>query len=490
MNLNNEESLLSLEKTISSVNGIYIGSETNKNLFYFSNVVTDSRNVVENSLFVPLVGEFQNGHIYVDQAIEKGATVIFIDSKEYESNSNKYKELTEECKNLSVIVVENTLYALQAIAETYVEQFPNLIKVAITGSSGKTTTKELVVAVLKQKYNVVHTEGNFNSETGLPLSVFKIRKEHEVGVFEMGMNRQDEIGEISKVLKPEYAIITNIGSAHIGMLGSRDNIAIEKKKAFTYVSKTGAVFIPAEDEYCNFLQKDVLGKVVLFGENISSDVNHIEYLKDCGLDGSVFCLDGIQINLKIPGIYNYRNALASIALAKELDLTAEEIKAGIENLSRLNSRMESSELNLKGNIKVNLIRDCYNANFESMSSVINFCDSLSNVNKRIYVLGDMLELGSESDEIHSKIGKQIAAGHSDYVIFVGEQMEKAAKVAKENGYKNSLCIPFADDDAMLFASQFIVDCVEENDVILLKGSRGIALERIIPLVADSEAKNE
>lgn len=228
MNLTNEESLLSLEKTISSVNGIYIGSETNKNLFYFSNVVTDSRNVVENSLFVPLVGEFQNGHIYVDQAIEKGATVIFIDSKEYESNSNKYKELTEECKNLSVIVVENTLYALQAIAETYVEQFPELIKVAITGSSGKTTTKELVVSVLKQKYNVVYTQGNFNSETGLPLSVFKIRKEHEVGVFEMGMNRQDEIGEISKVLKPEYAIITNIGSAHIGMLGSRDNIAIEK----------------------------------------------------------------------------------------------------------------------------------------------------------------------------------------------------------------------------------------------------------------------
>ena len=308
-----------------------------------------------------------------------------------------------------------------------------------------------------------------------------------------GNRRIGFLEEVDKMTKEGFTP-TEIAKALLGpyqtSVDLKAMVAIEKKKVFTYVSKTGAVFIPAEDDYCNFLQKDVLGKVVLFGENVSSDINHVKYIKDCGLAGSVFSVDGIEINLKIPGIFNYRNALASIALAKELDLTAEEIKAGIENLSGLNSRMESSELNIKGNVKVNLIRDSYNANYESMSSVINFCDSLSNVNKKIYVLGDMLELGAESDEIHSKIGKQIAAGHSDYVIFIGEQMEKAAKVAKESGYKNSLCIPFADDDAMLFASQFIIDCAEENDIILLKGSRGIALERIIPLVTASEAKNE
>ena len=490
MVVNEIKSLLSLEKILTSINGIYIGSENNKKLFCFTNVVTDSRNVVENSLFVPLVGEFQNGHIYVDQAVEKGATVIFIDSEEYENNPNKYKELTDENKNLSVIVVKNTLYALQDAATAYVEQFPNLIKVAITGSSGKTTTKELVVSVLKQKYNVVYTEGNFNSETGLPLSVFKIREEHEVGVFEMGMNRENEIGEIASVFKPEYSIITNIGTAHIGMLGSRDNIANEKKKVLNYISKTGAAFIPAEDDYCEFLQKDVLGKIVLFGENVASSVNKVEFVKDCGLQGTVFSLNGVEINLKIPGIYNYRNALASIALGKELDLSVDQIKAGIENLPSLMGRMEISDLELKGNVKVKLIRDCYNANFESMSSVIGFCDSLKDVNKRIYILGDMLELGDESDEIHSKIGKKIADGSSDYVIFIGEHMELAAKVAKEFGYKNSLCIPFADDDAMLFASQFIIDCAENNDVVLLKGSRGIALERIIPLVSLEAVKNE
>lgn len=482
MNKKNK-SLLPLDVLLSAVAGKYIGSKETAENFYFSNVVTDSRQVKENSLFVPLVGEFQDGHKYVEQAIEKGASVIFINNSEYVQNKSKYEDLVYECKNISFIVVSNTLYALQYAATAYVELFPNLIKVAITGSSGKTTTKEIVVSVLKEKYNVIATQGNFNSETGLPLSVFNIRKEHQVGVFEMGMNRTNEIKEISSVLKANYAIITNIGTAHIGILGSKQNIATEKKHAFDYVSKSGAVFIPFNDEYADFLKKDVIGKTVFYGESVDKNISGISNYVDCGLNGSSFILNKTKINLSIPGVYNFRNALSAVMLAKELGLTDEEIKRGIENLSNINGRMEKVNLTVKGNVNINLIKDCYNANFESMTSAISFCNELNNVNQKILVLGDMLELGEKSKEIHEQIGKIISENKFDYVIFIGEQMEYAAKSAKQNGAKNTLCIPFGDDDAMLFASQFIVDCVSEGDLVLLKASRGLSLERIIPLIS-------
>ncbi|HAZ95802.1 MAG TPA: UDP-N-acetylmuramoylalanyl-D-glutamate--2,6-diaminopimelate ligase, partial [Treponema sp.] len=296
--MNENDSLLSLEEILEAVNGVHVLGNAP---LCIKSVQTDSRLVEENTLFVPLIGEKQDGHSYIPQAIEKGASAVFIRMKNFEDNGNYFVELHEKNPSVIFIAVENTLEALQKAAARYVEKFPHLIKIGVTGSSGKTTTKEILVSILSQKYNVVSNKGNLNSETGLPLSVFNIRTEHECGVFEMGMNRENEIGEIASVLKPRFAIVTNIGTAHIGILGSRENIAKEKSKIFSYFGGFGTGVIPSDDDFSDFLKNEIDGKVVFYG----NDTDSVKYICDLGLKGTKFSIDGIETVLPLPGKYNY-----------------------------------------------------------------------------------------------------------------------------------------------------------------------------------------
>lgn len=481
-----KNTLMNLDEVLEAVNGKFVGSEKNKANFGFTSVATDSRNVKEGTLFVPLIGTVQDGHKYVPGAVESGATVVFVAESSYESDSASYDKLVKENENLCIIVVENTMTALQDAAAAYVAKFPSLIKVAVTGSSGKTTTKEMLVSVLKQKFNVVYTQGNFNSETGLPLSVFNIRPEHEVGVFEMGMNRKDEIGEISAVLKAKYALVTNIGTAHIGILGSRKNIAIEKRKVFKYIPENGVAFIPAEDDFADFLGENVRGSITYYGNTVSENESGAVYKKDCGLEGTMFSLDGVEIHLKNPGMYNYRNALGACALGKELGLSAEQIKAGIEGVDTVNGRMETMSVTLKTGKKITLIKDCYNANPESMVNVLDFCSSLENVNDRIYVLGDMLELGEKSAAEHQRVGEVAAKSKPGLLVLIGEEMKYGYEAAVRAGFTNAKYIASHDEEAMKEAGKDILESAKENDVVLIKASRGIALERIIPLISEDD----
>lgn len=484
------ESLMTTEEILSGVKESFIiGGESKKNYFGFSSVVTDSRNVSENSLFVPLVGLVQDGHKYVDSAVEKGASVIFINRSEYDKNSEKYESLSERNMNLCIVVVPDTLRALQQAAGAYVEKFPSLVKIGITGSSGKTTTKEMVVSVLKQKYTVVYTQGNFNSETGLPLSVFNIRKEHEVGVFEMGMNRVDEIGEISAVLKPKYALITNIGSAHIGILGSRENIAAEKRKIFDYIPEDGVAFIPAEDDFAEFLGKGVQGKITYYGNSVPASESCVHFVKDCGLEGTIFKIEGEVVYLKNPGIYNYRNALGACAIGRLLGISASQIKAGLEEFEPVDGRMETRKIRLKTGVNVTLIKDCYNANPESMMNVLDFCSSLEGINEKILVLGDMLELGKDSAKEHAKVAEKAVKAKPGLLILIGEEMKRGYEAAVKVGFVNSKYIPGRDEKAMKEAAESILNFAKEGDMVLLKASHGIALERIIPIISEEENQN-
>lgn len=479
-------SLLNLNEILSAVSGKFVGNEKNKAEFAFSSVTTDSRNVKSGSLFVPLIGQNQDGHKYIPSAVEKGASVIFVAENEYNSVPEKYDSLVEKNHSLSFIVVENTLKALQDAAAAYVEKFPSLVKVGITGSSGKTTTKEMVVSVLKQKFNVVYTQGNFNSETGLPLSVFNIRAEHEVGVFEMGMNRKDEIAEIAAVLKPKYALITNIGTAHIGILGSRKNIAIEKRKIFKYIPQDGIAFIPAEDDFAEFLGENVRGSIVYYGDSVPEKKSGAKYLSDLGLDGTEFSLDGMKIHLKNPGIYNYRNSLGACAIGKALGLSAEQIKNGLENVDSVNGRMETSRVLLKNGANVTLIKDCYNANPDSMLNVLDFCSSLKNVNEKIYVLGDMLELGEKSASEHEKVVLKAEESKPELVILVGKEMKSGFDAVEKNGFKNAKYIEQHDENAIAHVGKEILLAAKNDDVVLIKASRGIALERVISVICGEE----
>ncbi len=469
-------SLLTLSDVLKAVSGICLGAtdDTSDSYGCFSSVATDSRKVKEGSLFVPLIGENQNGHIYISAAIEKGATVVFIEKNEYNSAKAKYVEMASLHKNVAFVVTENNLYALQRAAAMYVDSFPKLIKIGVTGSSGKTTTKEILVSILSQKYAVIANEGNLNSETGLPLSVFNIRKEHEVGVFEMGMNRVDEIGELSRVLRPKYAVITNIGTAHIGILGSRENIASEKKKIFSQFDSNSFAYIPKNDDFCTFLSEGVKGSIIYYG---SDDDASIVFEKDLGLEGIQFRVDGVSMKLGIPGMYNYRNACAAIKVALSLGLSPLEIKKGVEAMKSIFGRCEVLRE------KYTIIQDCYNANPDSMEKAIDFCSLVKYDGKKIFVLGDMLELGKDSNAEHALIGKQAASSTADILIFVGTEMESGYKCAKEaNTTKKILYFNGKDDVVMQNICDIILKIASAGDLILLKASRGMGLERLTKLV--------
>lgn len=468
-------SLLTLAQTLgalSPIGGRVLNPDFCEGDFFFSSVATDSRNVAENSLFVPLVGERQDGHNFIPQAVGRGCSAVFV------SRDDAFVlDLARSNPKVAFIYSENTMTALQRAAAAYVGKFPGLIRCAVTGSSGKTTTKELCRAVLSQRFSVVATEGNLNSETGLPLSVFGIREGHELGIFEMGMNREGEIGEIASVFRPNFAIVTNIGSAHIGRLGSRGNIAREKRKIFSYIDGDGAAFVPDGGEFSDFLCEGVRGKVVRYG--ISSDPR-VRFLSDDGLSGTFFSVDGTEVRLKLPGRHNFLDALAAVSLALELGLSADEIKAGIESVGILDGRSQV----LRG--KYTVLKDCYNANPDSMSRAIEFCSGIEVPGKKIFVLGDMLELGADSAAEHRKIGEMLSESDADMAVLVGDEIDEAVLGCgrPRNGGKGLLIVSVRGrgEDAVSLAADAINTHAREGDFILLKGSRGVGLERILPLI--------
>lgn len=469
------ETLLTMEETLESTGGVFVLGDGN---WHFSSVQTDSRLVEKDTLFVPLIGEFQDGHKYIPQAVEKGASCVFICLSNYEKNPAFFNEIHNSNPEVNFIAVENTLTALQKAAGKYVEKFPSLIKVAVTGSSGKTTTKEILAAVLARKYRVVTNKGNLNSETGLPLSVFNIRKEHEAGVFEMGMNRENEIGEISAVLKVHYAIVTNIGTAHIGLLGSRDNIAREKAKVFDHFDSQSTGVIPFDDDYAEFLEKQIRGKCIHYGK----DTDSVKFIADLGLKGTEFSVGKNIAVLKLPGKYNYKNALGAIALCQELGVSDSEIAQGINDLEPMFGRSQVIE------DKYTIVQDCYNANPDSMEKSIEFVSSVTSGEKKIFVLGDMLELGADSEKEHEKTGIMAAESSADKVFFVGTEMENAYKAAckKSSGDRFVYCSE-KTDDALMTISLEIKKEFSEHSIVLIKASRGMGLERLTKFLCGAES---
>ncbi len=452
--------LMTLEQTLEAVNGSCIADFSRTP--GFSSVATDSRKVVEGSLFVPLIGAFQDGHAYIAKALESGATMVFVDAAHAEGSSVVFMSLARQYR-AAFVMVENTLRALQDAARAYVARFPNLLRIGITGSSGKTTTKELVASIFSVGHSVVMNEGNLNSETGLPLSVFSIRSHHEVGIFELGMNRTGEISEIARVLLPSIALITNIGTAHIGILGSKAAIAEEKKQIFSRFTDECVGLVPEADEWADFLSDVGRGTIRRYG---IETIEGFEGFEDLGLDGSTLRYCGEEIAFHLPGSYNRANAIAAIAVAQVAGLPAREIKAGIEAVRALFGRTEI----LRGDITV--IRDCYNANPDSMDKAIDFCDEVPWSGKKLYVIGSMLELGAESDKAHETVCRRLAKSKASRMYLFGDEMLRAGRLV------------FGDDSRVSYSESMedltvkVASDARNGDLVFLKGSRGMALERV------------
>jgi UDP-N-acetylmuramoyl-tripeptide--D-alanyl-D-alanine ligase len=299
----------------------------------------------------------------------------------------------------------------------------------------------------------------------------------------MGMNRKNEIGELTSIFKPQYAAITNIGTAHIGVLGSRSSIAEEKKKIFSTMSFDGVAVIPADDDFSDFLADGVAARKVFFGKNIAD--SGVTFISDDGLNGSTFAVDGIQVHLHLPGIYNYLNALAAIALAKNLGITAEQIRDGIESIEPIFGRSQI----LHGTYDI--LQDCYNANPDSMERAIELCASATCVGKKILILGDMLELGTESYAAHVHIGVVAVTSSVDLVIFIGFEMKAAYQSAVNTISTERLQLIYIegnDDHAIEAAADAVKKFVQPESLVLLKASRGMSLERITPLLQGPEQK--
>ncbi len=423
----------------------------------FMSVRIDSRAVEARSLFVALLGSERDGHDFIPSALASGASVVLAASSRAAA-----AEAALAGRDAYLVVVEDTLAALQAAARAYIDKFPSLLRIGITGSSGKTTTKELAAAMIGREKRVVMNVGNLNSETGLPLSVFAVRAEHEVGVFELGMNRKGEIGELAAVLRPSIALVTNVGTAHIGILGSRDAIAEEKKAIFSRFAGSELALVPEDDPYSDALAYGVRGRVHPYGKRTLAKFDGARPL---GLDGTEIRWAGVPCVLPLPGEHNVRNALAAAAIAEAVGVSDASIRAAISTTAPLFGRAEI----LRGPVTV--IQDCYNANPESMEASLDFCDSVEWDGRRLYVVGSMLELGALSEQEHLKLGMRLAASKADLVFLFGA--ETAAAVRGLEGKKRF----FRSEDFESFARE-VTAAARQGDLVLLKGSRGTALERL------------
>jgi UDP-N-acetylmuramoyl-tripeptide--D-alanyl-D-alanine ligase len=429
----------------------------------FCSVSIDSRTVEPGGLFVALRGTVLDGHRFVEAAFDRGAAGAMVDAAALGDRSPGLEELSRR-RGKPLVVVRDTLRGLQDAARIYLEKFPNLVRIGITGSSGKTTTKEITAAIIGREKKVMMNRGNLNSETGLPLSVFGIRAGHEAAVLEMGMNRRGEIAELAAVFKPSVGLILNVGSAHIGILGSRGAIALEKKNIFSFFGDDDIALIPEDEEYRALLAEGLPGHVRFYGPGSFEELGAV---RDRGLGGTEFEWAGETVRFGLPGRHNFRNALAAIAIARELPVSDRAIREGLESVRPLFGRGEV----LEGPVTV--IRDCYNANPESMAGAIAFCDHLEWPGRKVYVTGSMRELGRLSVDAHEQLGRLLAVSSANMIFLYGEETAAAAEVLKDAGG-----VPFFHTTEMGKLSEALGDFVRPGDLVLLKGSRGCALESL------------
>ncbi|MFW6360660.1 MAG: UDP-N-acetylmuramoyl-tripeptide--D-alanyl-D-alanine ligase [Spirochaetota bacterium] len=430
---------------------------------FVSGVATDSRMVGRNFLFVALKGERTDGHRFIHQAVENGAAAVLI--------AHSYTQTPEYRDNLHdveipILTHENPLRALQLLASAYINEFPQLLKIGITGSNGKTTTKELLAAILAEVAATVKNEGNLNSDIGLPLSVFKVRERHHFGVFEMGINHVGEMQTMVDVLRPLYGVITNIGTAHIGLLGSREGIAREKGSLFSSLPADGIGFVPDTFEWREYYTRICRAPLVPFGTEatvgVHKTINH-------HLNGWTIAYENEQIRFRLPGVHNLNNAMAAIQVARTLGARPEQIKAGLEKHEILQGRSQVIEG------AITIVQDSYNANAESVIAILSTLQDAA-AGRLVVVLGAMKELGDKAESSHRKVGSAIANMNAAAVFLFGEEMEYAYQEALQQGFQGVL--KHSNDFKEL--SRLVAESVQARDTVLLKGSRSMELERLVP----------
>ncbi len=460
--------LLSIADVVAATGGrLFAGTGTQRGTVPgadLSSVVVDSRLARRGCLFVALGGERTDGHEYLSQAVDAGAACLLVSEAQAARREGELARLAAR-SGARAVAAADTLAALQDLARFHLRRLPPITRIGVTGSNGKTTTKEIIGAMLSRSAPTAVNEGNLNSEIGLPLACFAVSADHRYAVFEMGMNRAGEMEILADIARPDLALVTNIGTAHIGLLGSREAIAREKAKIFSCFDGRQTGFLNEEEPFFVLLAEGLKGRIVRFGPRSTKGFEGSESL---GLDGTLIRWEGSRIRFPLFGPHNLANALAAISVARELGIAPAAVREGLESVVPLFGRSQI----LRGSVTV--LVDCYNANPDSMASAIGFADGLPWNGRKLAVLGAMRELGAESEQAHGALIRRAVEAGFDAVFLLGEEMEQAAREQASDRLHW-----FADAESL---GESLAHGVRDGDLVLVKGSRGVELERVLPRI--------
>lgn len=451
---------MSLKEIAAACGGTYFGSPKTA-LKEVKSVVIDSRKVEQDSLFIAVKGARADGHAFIPQVMKAGALCAVSEHK-------------LEHADFPYILVSSTLQALKDIAEHYRRSLDVKV-IGISGSVGKTSTKEMIASILSQKFNVLKTEGNFNNEIGLPLTVFRLKEEHEIAVLEMGISDFGEMSRLAKIARPDICVFTNIGCAHLENLKSRDGILKAKTEMLEYMNPSGSIILNGDDDKLkNFVPANGISPIY-FGLDAMLPY-HADHIDDQGLNGTSarFSTPSIAFHahIRIPGEHMVYNALAGIAVGQALGMKEEEMIKGIESLVPLAGRNHLIQTKF-----LSIIDDCYNANPASMKSSLSVLAKADT--RTIAVLGDMFELGPTINELHAEVGAYAAQSGIHVLICIGEHSAYMAKgAANFTGSENAktAIYYFKTKEEFLEKANTLL---KKNDTVLVKASHGMEFPEIV-----------
>ena len=433
------------------------------------NFSKDTREINQGDIYLGIKGERVHGSYLYKEALDKGAKGCILQDVEIDAQK------LEQYKDKFIILVPDVVKALQELA-AYKRSLYNIPVIGITGSVGKTSTKDMIASVLSTKYNVLKTEGNYNNEIGLPLTILKL-KDHNAMVVEMGMCAFGEISLLTNIAKPTTAVITIIGSSHIGGLGSRENILKAKLEILEGLDDKGVLIINNDNDLLYSWNKDIpeKHKHITYGiENQSTyNAKNIQVMENSSSFQIELNHNNYVVEIPTAGKHFIYNCLAAIAVGLEYNIDMENIIKGISQFSLTKNRMEV--IKTKNNITV--INDCYNASYESIKAALEYLNSLQ-AERKIAVLGDVLELGEYSKQMHEKIGEEVLKNSVDILITVGKEAETVSNVVK-NKSKNIQVHSFEEN---IQAINLLKELLTEKDVVLVKASNGMHFKEIVEAI--------
>lgn len=433
----------------------------------------DSRTLIPGDLFFAIIGPNFDGHNFIVEAFRKGAVGSVVCK-----GASTLLQNEQIKKNKIIIEVKDTLSALQDWSKRYKDKFKTF-NICVTGSNGKTTTKEIIAHILSQKFPLLKSSGNYNNEIGIPLTLLQLNQTHKLLVTEMGMRGLGEIKTLTNFITPDLAVLTNVGEAHIGLLGSKDNIFKAKSELLESLDKDGIAILNRDDLYFLKALKIVKDKkIYTFGIENRSDIiaDNISIVSDKGTRFTLVMQNGKSKEIYFPllGRYNIYNALAAAAAAFALGIELDLIEKGLSSFKPLGLHMQLS--NFYNGIKI--LNDSYNASPLSVKSALETLAEIAQKNIKIAILGDMLELGEKADFYHREIGKEVAKLSIDILITVGPGGKIIAQSSKEEGMAEERVFSFEKNEKINLSKK-LLSLTKPGDYILLKGSREMKMEEIL-----------